>query len=68
MSVRGDALLIRQFEVQVVAGPDKGRRVASQSDALSIGTGAGSELQLTDPSVSRHHCSLRLCERQYGQW
>jgi two-component system response regulator GlrR len=63
MSVRGDALLIRQFEVAVVAGPDKGRRAASQSDVLSIGTAAGNELQLTDPSVSRHHCSLRLCER-----
>ncbi|HWO25039.1 MAG TPA: sigma 54-interacting transcriptional regulator [Kofleriaceae bacterium] len=63
MSVRGDALLIRQFEVWVVAGPDKGRRVASQNDVLSIGTGAGNELQLTDPSVSRHHCSLRICER-----
>jgi DNA-binding NtrC family response regulator len=63
MSVRGDALLIRQFEVVVVAGPDKERRAASQNDVLSIGTSAGNDLQLSDPSVSRHHCTLRICER-----
>jgi transcriptional regulator with GAF, ATPase, and Fis domain len=63
LSVRGNAILIRQFAVTVIAGPDKGRRAASQNDALAIGTSLGTDLQLSDPSVSRHHCSLRICER-----
>src|SRR6478752_1200960 len=32
LSVRGNAILIRQFEVEVVAGPDKGKRAQSQND------------------------------------
>jgi transcriptional regulator with GAF, ATPase, and Fis domain len=61
--VRGDAVLIRQFEVAVVDGVDLGKRAVSSSDELSIGTAEGNDLQLTDPSVSRHHCALRIVER-----
>ncbi|HEY5945929.1 MAG TPA: sigma 54-interacting transcriptional regulator [Kofleriaceae bacterium] len=56
-------LLVRQFEVVVVSGPDRGERVMSQSDELSIGTADGNDLKLTDPAVSRHHCSLRADDR-----
>ena len=61
--VRGDSVLIRRFEVAVVDGPDRGVRVVSQSDELSIGTAEGNDLRLTDPAVSRHHCALRAGER-----
>jgi len=61
--VRGDSVLIRQFEVAAVDGPDRGARVVSQSDELSIGTAEGNDLRLTDPAVSRHHCALRAGER-----
>ena len=45
-------------------GPDRGRRVASQSDELSIGSARGNDLELTDDlAVSRHHCTLRADER-----
>jgi transcriptional regulator with GAF, ATPase, and Fis domain len=56
-------LLVRQFEVVVLDGPDQGQRVASQSDELTIGSADGNDLQLTDPAVSRHHCTLRADER-----
>jgi transcriptional regulator with GAF, ATPase, and Fis domain len=61
--VRGQKLLVRQFEVVVLDGPDAGRRVASQSDELSIGGAAGNDLELTDVAVSRHHCTVRADER-----
>jgi hypothetical protein len=61
--VRGTSVFIRQFEVVAVDGPDRGKRAASRSDELSIGTAEGNDLRLTDPSVSRHHCALRIDER-----
>jgi DNA-binding NtrC family response regulator len=63
LAVRARTLLIRQFEVTVVDGPDRGTRVLSQGDELAIGTNHGNELRLTDPAVSRHHCALRATER-----
>ena len=61
--VRGGKVLIRQFEVAVVDGADRGARALSRSDELSIGTSEGNDLQLVDPAVSRHHCALRAEER-----
>jgi transcriptional regulator with GAF, ATPase, and Fis domain len=63
LSVRGQTLVIRQFEVTVVEGPDRGARAVSQSEELSIGSNEGNDLQLCDPAVSRHHCTLRAEER-----
>jgi DNA-binding NtrC family response regulator len=61
--VRGDSVFIRQFEVAVVDGVDRGLSAASRSDELSIGSNEGNDLRLTDPAVSRHHCALRAAER-----
>jgi DNA-binding NtrC family response regulator len=66
VAVRGQTVLIRQFEVTVIEGPDAGAKIASQSDELSIGTNDGNDLRLTDPSVSRHHCALHASERGLG--
>jgi transcriptional regulator with GAF, ATPase, and Fis domain len=63
LSVRGQTLVIRQFEVTVLDGPDRGARAVSQSEELSIGSNEGNDLRLTDPAVSRHHCTLRVEER-----
>ncbi|HUS28911.1 MAG TPA: sigma 54-interacting transcriptional regulator [Kofleriaceae bacterium] len=59
LAVRGQTILVRQFEVTVLDGTDRGARAVSSSDELSIGTAEGNDLQLTDPAVSRHHCALR---------
>jgi two-component system, NtrC family, response regulator GlrR len=62
LAVRGETVFVRQFEVSVVDGPDRGATVQSRSDELAIGTNEGNDLRLTDPAVSRHHCSLRADE------
>ncbi len=62
-TLRGNALFVRRFEVSVVDGPDRGASAISEDDELTIGTATGTSLRLTDPSVSRHHCVLRACER-----
>jgi transcriptional regulator with GAF, ATPase, and Fis domain len=63
LAVRSQTVLVRQFEAFVVDGPDRGARVASRSDELSIGSAEGNDLRLTDPAVSRHHCALHADER-----
>jgi transcriptional regulator with GAF, ATPase, and Fis domain len=61
--IRGNELCIPRFELVVVDGPDKGKRVVSVTDELTIGTSTGASLVLTDPAVSRLHCVLRATER-----
>jgi len=63
LGVRGQSMFVRQFEVSVVDGVDRGARAVSSSDELSIGTADGNDLKLTDPAVSRHHCALRADPR-----
>jgi DNA-binding NtrC family response regulator len=46
-------------KVAVVAGPDEGREVAL-SDTVGVGTEPGADLLLSDPAVSRRHCSFTL--------
>ena len=62
-AIRGQTVFVRRFEAAVVDGPDRGKRAASRSDELVIGTAEGVDLRLSDPSVSRHHCTLRVSER-----
>jgi len=54
-AVRGKAVYVRRFEVSVLDGVDRGARVQSKREELSIGTSEGNDLRLTDPAVSRHH-------------
>ncbi len=62
-SMRGETLFVRRFEVVVLDGPDRGARAVSQAEELVIGTAEGVDLRLSDPSVSRHHCTLRASPR-----
>jgi transcriptional regulator with GAF, ATPase, and Fis domain len=63
LTIRGHTRYVARFELVVLDGPDRGLRVASRSDELSIGSADGNDLVLTDPAVSRHHCALRSDER-----
>ena len=45
-------------ELHVIGGVDTGTRVALGSIALRVGTAPGSQLRLTDPTVSRLHCQF----------
>ena len=50
---------VRTLRVEVVEGPDAGKRVTSGADRLSIGTATGNDFVLTDATVSRFHVELR---------
>src|SRR6476469_4268698 len=62
-TVRGSHVYVRRFQVDVLEGPDRGARIVSASDEITIGTAEGVDLRLTDPSISRHHCALMVTER-----
>lgn len=63
IAIRGDVVAVRQFEIVVCEGPDRGKQVVSQGDELTIGTSPGNDLLLTDGAVSRHHCVIRAGKR-----
>jgi DNA-binding NtrC family response regulator len=63
LSVRGRAVFVRRFEVEVTTGSDAGARAVASRDELTIGGAEGVELRLADPAVSRHHCALRVTAR-----
>ena len=50
-------------DVLVVEGPDRGLKRRLGPGGLRIGTGAASDLLLTDRTVSRLHCELHLVGR-----
>lgn len=49
----------RAIDLVVIAGPDQGKRVRVEGSAR-IGTNRGSELCLTDRTVSRIHCEIAV--------
>jgi transcriptional regulator with GAF, ATPase, and Fis domain len=54
------ALRVPAIDLVVVEGPDRGARVTVRGGAARIGSAAGNELRLADPTVSRLHCELRV--------
>jgi DNA-binding NtrC family response regulator len=63
LSVHSDKVFVRRFHITVVEGRDRGLATTSDDDELTVGTGAGATLRLSDRSVSRQHCVFRVCER-----
>jgi hypothetical protein len=53
-------LRAHKIRVDVVGGPDAGRQVALPGPAVRVGSADGCDLVLHDPTVSRHHLTLRL--------
>jgi pSer/pThr/pTyr-binding forkhead associated (FHA) protein len=62
IAVVGDSFVYPRYGVRVIGGPDTGRACEASGPELSIGTAAGNELELSDPTVSRHHCAVRVRE------
>jgi DNA-binding NtrC family response regulator len=52
------AYSVSALRVDVVEGPDAGTSAVAKDDRLTIGTAAGNDLVLTDPTVSRYHLEL----------
>ena len=46
----------------VLKGPDHGRSLHLTKEEVVVGSGAGADLQLTDPAVSRLHMSITAAE------
>src|SRR5262245_19658604 len=46
--------------LEVLDGPDKGRRFSGLSTRCSIGSHASNTVVLGDPTVSRFHCELAI--------
>lgn len=53
---------IRHLRVEVRRGPQRGRRVELRSDPVLVGSAAGCDLTIADPTVSGVHAELHLTE------
>ena len=51
---------IPKVRLKVLKGADKGTAVTLEQDEILIGGADGAHLRLTDPTVSRNHCVIRL--------
>ena len=49
---------IRGWSIEVVSGPDKGKKVTTLDALLRVGSGIDNDLVLTDPTVSRVHAEV----------
>ena len=53
---------VRRFRLTVVEGPCRGQSWASAGATAQLGSHEANDLVLTDPTVSRFHCEIRLHE------
>ena len=53
-------LRTRVIRLELVAGPDRGRKVDLAGPVVRVGSGRDCELVIADPTVSRHHLDLRV--------
>ncbi len=54
------APMIDRIDLSVVGGPDAGRVMSATGKRCVLGTAEGTDLVLTDPTVSRFHCEIVL--------
>src|SRR5262245_32844797 len=57
---REGMLRVRALSLEISAGPDTGRIVHVEGPTFIVGTGDGTDLRLTDPTVSREHLRIAL--------
>jgi DNA-binding NtrC family response regulator len=55
---RALVLPVRSIRVEVLEGPDAGQTRLAETDQFTLGTAAGNDLTLSDPTVSRYHLEL----------
>jgi DNA-binding NtrC family response regulator len=54
----GEQLLVQNAELQVIAGPERGKRCALRRGLIVVGNAADCDLVLEDPAVSRRQLEL----------
>jgi pSer/pThr/pTyr-binding forkhead associated (FHA) protein len=62
---RIETFVFRRFRLTVTEGDDAGQERVSDASELAIGTDAGNQLILQDPTVSRHHCAIAASARGF---
>ena len=55
---RASRVQVHQWAVEVIAGPDKGKKAQTLSSLLRVGSEPANDLVLTDPTVSRRHLEI----------
>src|SRR2546423_3461189 len=58
-------LRVGRYRLRVLRGPGRGREESSGGDELTVGSAAGNQLVLADPTVSRHHFSITATENGF---
>jgi two-component system response regulator GlrR len=58
-------IAFQRTRLVVTSGPDRGTERSCGTAELVIGTDPGADLVLTDPAVSRHHCSITATPRGF---
>ena len=59
----GTTLSLPKLRVVVLRGPDRGRALSLTTNEITLGTAPSAELQLTDPTISRHHATVSITDR-----
>jgi transcriptional regulator with GAF, ATPase, and Fis domain len=59
-SDRGVGFRAHKLRAEIVAGPERGRVVEIAGPDVTVGSNPGCDLVLADPTVSRHHVTLKL--------
>jgi len=54
---------VHRWSVEVVQGPDKGKKALTLDALVRVGTDASNDLVLTDPTVSRRHLEIERTPR-----
>ncbi len=54
---------IREWTLEVVSGPDKGKKVTTMESLIRVGTDPASDLVITDSTVSRRHLEVERTTR-----
>ncbi len=66
VTIPGDTISrvpIREWTVEVVGGPDKGKKVSALQGLVRIGSDASNDLVLSDNTVSRRHLEIERTPR-----
>ena len=50
----------RQIHIEIIQGPDQGRVVKLSGHGARIGSSKDADIALSDPTVSKHHLTLRI--------
>jgi len=61
----GATLSVARFGCRVISGPDGGLSREADGHEIGVGTAAGNELELSDRTVSSHHCAIRAEARGF---